>query len=462
MRLLFLLVFALLALHAQDSGQTGRYPQIRSLIREAEAAAVNVPVLDDKMRPSAWAASLYARAGYLDDAARAYGKTSEPPVLLWRARVLYGDLAGAEKDLASISDPERKANAMMSLADLLWRMGESGKARSTFEATRPIAARIADAEHRKRILTSIELGLKYSSDEPPYLLSATPAPPKKFDLQDSAIPLFPITTDGFRDLDTKEIANRAGANAEFMSNLYDRMNAGDREGLLRITERSVTPFQKTIGIASIEHILIQADQPELAEQYAKSIPEVDSDCSLAKAEALSAAGAAWLRKGDTIRAQQDFDLAASLAKAVPELPLGKVSVVVSIATAEFKGGMVASSATSFKQATELADKLPVRPEPTKVSGARPFIGIHYRDEAYNRILVAAIRAHDVGLAREIAGLWKLADGKADLAIVNAWLNADRSDEALAFARNIANINDKITALLNIAQELLNRSGAPAF
>jgi hypothetical protein len=99
-----------------------------------------------------------------------------------------------------------------------------------------------------------------------------------------------------------------------------------------------------------------------------------------KAEGLSAAAAAWLRKGDSSEAGKDFDAAMILVKSVGELPLGKVSVAVSIATAEFKGGMVATSAEAFRTAREMASQLPARPNDPSGMPVRARQGVHYRDE----------------------------------------------------------------------------------
>jgi tetratricopeptide (TPR) repeat protein len=469
MRLFTLIMAAAVPLHAQDDPvRTDRYPQIRVLVREAETAAANIGFLDDRSNPHSWAASLYARAGYLDDATRAFGKpssgqpASEPPYDLWRARVLYGDLIGAEKSLESIADPEHRAAALASLADLLWRMGEPAKARIRFEAARQIAPKIASLEHRKRMLTSIEQGLTYLSEEPPNRLSSTPSPQKRFEVQESPIPLFPITTDGFRDLDLNEIAKRASANGEFMKKLYGRMEVGDREGLLRIAESATTPFQSALGMASIEHILIQARQPEAAEQYAQKIPAVDSDCLLAKAEALSAAGAAWLQAGDTGRAHTNFQAATELVKSVADVPLGKVLVTLSIGSAQAKGGLVASAGTSFRLAKELAQDMPVRPMIAKLPAKTAPAATHYRDEAYSKMLLAAIQAHDLGVANETARLWRLVDNKAGPAIVEAWLSAGRTDDAIASAREIEDVPQRVKALLVLARGLLDRAGAPTF
>jgi len=324
MRPFVVIAVTLLPMVAQEAGQHDRYPEIRALMREAELAAVNIQFLKDRSEPSSWAARLYGRAGYLEDAARALGnKPDSAGYFLWRARVLYGDLAGAEQSLAAIADPERKAGAMASLADLLWKMGDPTNARSRFEAARELAPKIVNPDHRKRLLATIEQGLMYVSEDPPYRISAMPRPQKRFQLQGSPIPLFPITTDGFRDLDSEQVAHRVSANGEFMTKLYGRMEAHDRDGLFSLAESAGSPFQYTLGMAAIEHILIQAGLPEDAELYANKIPEQDSDCSLAKAEALSAAGAAWLRTGESERAHNDFEAAIRLVKSVTDLPLGK-------------------------------------------------------------------------------------------------------------------------------------------
>ena len=146
-----------------------------------------------------------------------------------------------------------------------------------------------------------------------------------------------------------------------MKRLYERAAAGDRAGIEHITESAATPFQKALGIASLEHILIQQHEPELAEQYAKRIPETDSPSSLAKAEALSAAAEAWLRMFNKERGRTDFDSAKQIVFAVRDLPLGKISVLASIAAAQFRGQLMDDSNASFRSAIELTQKLPVRP-----------------------------------------------------------------------------------------------------
>jgi hypothetical protein len=104
----------------------------------------------------------------------------------------------------------------------------------------------------------------------------------------------------------------------------------------------------------------------------------------------------------------------------------------------------------------------VRPEVTNQKATRPVTGLHYRDEGYHRILVGAIRGRNLGAAREIAERWRLHGGKSDNAIVDAWLDADQTDEAIAYARKISAHHDRILALLRLADDLLTRAGAPMF
>ena len=106
------------------------------------------------------------------------------------------------------------------------------------------------------MLATIDQGLQFVSDPPPNLISATPHPRPRPNVQDSPIPPFPITPDGFQDASPQETTARSSLNGELMKRLYERAAAGDRAGIEHITENAATPFQKALGIASLEHILI--------------------------------------------------------------------------------------------------------------------------------------------------------------------------------------------------------------
>src|SRR4051812_13071468 len=233
MRLLAFIFSVVLSASAQDAGGTGRYPEVRAFLREAESIAATIVPPKDRHESAGSLASLYAQAGYLDDSARAFANVSDPPYALWKARVVYGDLAGAEKSVQAIADPERRAGMVAVIANLLWRMGEPAKARMHFESAKERAGMIADPVHRRQVLTEVEQGLRYVDEAPPYLLSATPKPEKRFDVQDSPIPLFPMTPGGFRYWTTEEMAARK-TDGVFLQQIYERIDAKDPEGLGRV------------------------------------------------------------------------------------------------------------------------------------------------------------------------------------------------------------------------------------
>jgi tetratricopeptide (TPR) repeat protein len=457
MKPLALAMGAFLPLCAQ---QIDLYPGTRALIREAETAAASNRNLDDRRSETSWAGRLYERAGYLDDAVRAFGNPAGA-CGLYRARTVYGDLAGAQKCVEAISDLERRAAAFASLGDLLWRMGQPDEARIRLEAARRLAPQIENPDHRKRVLASVAQNLEYLLKEPPHRVSAKPEPEPRRAIAESPIPPFPITTDGFRPRDPKEVGTRASNDSEFMTKLYDRMAASDRAGLEKVIDEAATPFQKTLGLASVEHILIQAAKPEAAESYAMRMPDGDTDCRLAKSEALAAAASAWLRAGNDAKARADFTAAVAFVQSVTELPFGKLTVVLSIATAQAKGGMLGMAGEGFRLAKQFALDVLLPPAPSK-SYRLPPPWVHYRDDAYHSIFEAAIEAHDLGAAYEAAELWRQTNTAASGSIISAFLKADRIDDAIAWSRTLPDPHGKAGGLLTIARELLDRAGAPNF
>jgi len=423
-------------------------------------------LLKDRSNPHTWAGDILAHAGYLEDAERAYAKSpgsdGDPPFILWRAWVVYGHRERAEKLLESTINPEKRSARFAAFADLLWRMGQPAQARPQYEAARTAAAKIVDPTKRKQAIATIDQGLKFVSDPPPEIISATPSARSRVNAQDSPIPPFPITAGGFQDTDPKT-ADRATADAELIKQLYDRAVAGDRASVERMIENATTPFKKALAIASLEHVFIQLGRPEQAEQYAKSIPETDSSSSLAKAEALSAAGAAWVRVLNDDRARADFNVARSVASSVPDLPLGRVSVLVSIATAQIQARMLEDGEGTFRRSIELAQSFPQRPV-TPPGVRRPMTppGVHYIDEAFEKIVHAAIQVRNVKIANDAVKIWSKSGDNADSSLVDAWLAAGQTNEAIDAARRIEDPERRVSELLSLARNLLYDAGAPIF
>ena len=460
------IVFAILSILRLEAQNLDLYPQVHKILIDAEASATNIRFLDDRTNPHTWIGDLYAHAGYLEDAERAFAASPSsipgPPYYLWRAWVVYGRPDRAEKSIDAVTDPEHKGQFVLSLADLLWRMGQADQARLKFAEAKTLAAKFTDVAHRKQFLASVDQGLQFVSDPPPDLITTTPHPRQKFRVQDSPIPLFPITADGFKDTDPSATAERANVNADFIKKLYDRVAARDPDGLRRLTDSASTPFQKALGLASLEHLMILSREFKLAEEFAAAIPETDSSSSLAKAEALSAAGAARLKDHNDNAAMTDFTAATKVVQSVSDLPLGKVAVLVSIATAQLKGGLNESGNMTLHVAIAIAQDLPQRTKLRAGVARQTGLGVHYKDEAFKQILTAAIKERDIAVVNDLTDVWRKAGDDPDGAVVDAWLDADRPDEAIAVARKIENPQVRVKTLLQVARTLLDRAGAPIF
>lgn len=221
---------------------------------------------------------------------------------------------------------------------------------------------------------------------------------------------------------------------------------------------AATPFAKTLVIASMEHLFIQDHQPEMADRRAGTIPESNAECVLAKAEAMSAAAAEWLRAGNFDRANTLFAAAASLAQSAGALPIGQINVLSSISEAEAAGGLAATAQDALHVAKQLALQLPV--EPRFIAGAPR--ARHYRHEAYRHMVAVAISAHDLATARRIANLLSTAGPAGNHDVIRAWLDAGTPNEAIAFARGIQSTSKRAETELDLAQQLLDQAGAPNF
>lgn len=318
--------------------QVAFYPDAWALIHEAEIASAHTVMFDDRSRPSDWEGHLYARAGYLEDAARAFGTHPAYPTVLLKAQALYGDLPSAEKGLEAITDPRVRTNSLLAVADVLWRMGQPDQARRLLANAKKSALLVPSPSTRQALLVSIDQVDRFVGEAPPNFLSTKPNPLIPRHEDSSSLPSFPITPEGFSSLSPSEMEVRAEQNATLMNELYGRIAARDQAGLAKILDRPLTPFRKALALASIEHLLIQSAQPQTAEDYARQIPETDVDCRLAKAEALSAAGAAWFKAGESAKGNADFELARQFVTDSKASLAARVRAMISIANLQGRAG----------------------------------------------------------------------------------------------------------------------------
>jgi hypothetical protein len=88
------------------------------------------------------------------------------------------------------------------------------------------------------------------------------------------------------------------------------------------------------------------------------------------------------------------------------------------------------------------------------------LGVHYKDEAFDKILASSIQMNDVTMVRELLDVWHQNDDDVESTVIKAWLDANQVGEALDVARGIKEPASRAVALLIIARDLLDRAGAP--
>ena len=462
LRLTFSFSLCLLTLSFICAGDPpDRYPDIRKILEAVETVSVKVPVLNDRARSAELLGRLYARAGYLDAAARAYRRTTTLPVQLWKARIVYGDWLTAEKEAAAVNEPNDRATAQLYMADTLWRIGDPENAKKCLEEGRQSNTHSTDPTRRTQLAALLEQTATYLNDPPPSPLSSTPHPPNKSETPPSTLPPFPITPEGFGTHTSAGGATQTNADSDLLTELYSRIAAHDEPGLFKLVNTAATPFQKTLALASMEHLLLQRGDPKLADSLAATMPEADPECVLAKAEALNSIGAAWLRKGEIEKARTDFDSARKLVESAAGLTLGQIRVAVEIAEAQAKqASLSALSEETLNWATQAALQLPVFNPASRSEAPPPPVRPHYRDEAYKEILTACIQTDHLTLARRVSDLWENLGNSSGIGVVDVWFKTGWPTEAIAFAARIQNEKERVGTQLFLCGKLLDDAGAP--
>jgi len=85
-------------------------------------------------------------------------------------------------------------------------------------------------------------------------------------------------------------------------------------------------------------------------------------------------------------------------------------------------------------------------------------GVNYRDEGFQLILEVAILARDLGVVTILEEKWK----GSESSIATVWLTAGHKELALQAARRIGDQYKRVSALVDIAGQLLSEGGAPNF
>ena len=275
----------------------------------------------------------------------------------------------------------------MGFSTVLWQLGNKLDAALVVAEAERTARGIADPEKRALRFKNLEVFKSAIAEDPPLPLSVVPKPRLKPPPPVSGgLPPFPITVEGFRSSASAIASKAAESDQVFLTTLYALAGAQDRIGLAKQAATAVSARQRVLGVASLEHLLIQAGALDGAEEAARAIPGDGLDLTLAKAEALAAAGRAWAVSCNLDNSVRCFnDAVAVLTKVrAPALALGKVKVAAAIAGLEADSRLAGASAGTFDLAMAWALQVPFRTD--KQTTFRP----EYRDDAYRAVFLAAI------------------------------------------------------------------------
>ena len=440
----------------------GQHPELRAIILEAIDLTKDIRRFPDRGSPQNQAAELLARAGYAEDAEeviRQYlDEASFPPYYLWKSWAVYGPQQRMDQYLATLKDPNARVGILTSYASTLWRLGQKEKARQTYLAAQNLLPKVTILQKRTNSTNAIAQGLKYIDDDAPSPLSTRTIPLPKRTPAPSLVGRFPITPNGFTPQSPMEREASSFYDEKLIQELYASLKAGKLQDLDRIISSAATPFQKAMGIASVQHIMNQGGLVDLSEACARAIPTTDDNAKMAKAEALASAATALAIGGEKNRARALFIAAGEQVPNIPQNPLARIQVLVNIALRQATADFDADAQATWIRAIQLAQDFPSAPT---VWNQRKK-GVKYREEAFWPLISEAVEFQRIAFATQAANAWAVTDKAAIGSLVSALLRCDDFQLALATARKIPDPHLRGQELLSVASSWLNAIRAPNF
>lgn len=453
--------FAVFACFTGNVWAADYYPDVRKVLLQAEAESTGIPLLPERNAKLERVADLLSRAGYLDDAARIAARlplNSYALVSVGLAQAFQGEL---ETGLRTINKaqlaPEKKSAVLVRLAHMLWRLKRMDEERRVLDLAAAAASR--DPSKRSLQLRMIAQLRENLNEDPPLPLSMEPSPPPKPAI--SPFDPFPISVAGFRDPDPDQATRRQTENAPYLERIYKLVESGDIKGAFDYAQTGSSSFQKTLGLATIQHLAVQAKVYDAAERTVGAMPDDTDDSKLAKAEAFASLAVAYATHDQDALAAKCFTAAREQTAAVSnELSFGRVAVMAEIAGKQAEAGYSASAQETFRDALKLVAFVPQNKERLKgIYGAKR----RFRNDAFGELMNAQIRSKDLGGAKETAQRWFTMEGTIDKnSITGIWISFGLTDDAIGFAKSLPRVIDRVEAYVSIASDLLNELGAPSY
>ncbi len=417
----------------------------------------------DKQRNQLRTFELLVRAGYLEEAEKFSERVGvHNDGYLAAYLLLYGQEARALEFIRTRPDPVARTYSLFKLAETYWEMGKPAGASAMLEEAEASCKTIPDAAIRPKCMGRSSFSKRRFEMESPQV-TALPHPVSKPRPQPT-LPFYPVTLDGYRDGKPGYFLKAQTENAGYREELFSLAGKRDFAAVLQRIQTAPDNARKVLAVSALEYMSIQNNGEVAPDGIAALLPEDAADATLAKAEALLAAGVELAKRKNSDAALHGFDLARQALDRVtlPDLRFGRVVVCAEIAVQEAKAGLRGTSEETFSKALRFAREIGVLIEPAagaKTMPGKP-AGKPVMSDAAREIFIRALAVNNIGQARKAAEVWRGGAKSMEGAVVRAWLEANLPDEAAAFAETVPDITSRVAELLRTAAVTLDTLGAP--
>jgi hypothetical protein len=439
---------------------TDYFPQIRTIVKEAEGAALQVRDVARQRQLLGEGAKTLAQAGYLEEAERLANLSHERDAhrMVGIARAFYGDYEGGLRVLESLREaPLERAQTLERLATILWRVGDKKNAGDALGRGETAARSVAARPGKTTLMRSLQLQRDALQDDPPIPLHRVPRPARTY--QPKPDEPFPVARDLFRDTNAAAREARLKADAALLDGIYPLLSEGKNLAAMQAAEKGGSGWQRAMGLAAVAQMTALARNWEYAVQAGMAIPRDKGTLSLARAGVLRFVGIALTKAKEMDRARGLLqEAAASANDGGRGQVFDKVTLLVAIAVAQHRAGFVEDAKTSFDLGLVAAKAMPQNLARRK---GLPWDSKEFRDVGLWEVFSGQLDVLDTAGARATAETWFRLETPYDgERIVGWWIRAEQVEEALRFARGIRE-RDLAAQLLNHAAEVVLREAVNA-
>jgi hypothetical protein len=439
---------------------TDYFPQIRTIVKEAEGAALQVRDVARQRQLLGEGAKTLAQAGYLEEAERLANLSHERDAhrMVGIARAFYGDYEGGLRVLESLREaPLERAQTLERLATILWRVGDKKNAGDALGRGETAARSVAARPGKTTLMRSLQLQRDALQDDPPIPLHRVPRPARTY--QPKPDEPFPVARDLFRDTNAAAREARLKADAALLDGIYPLLSEGKNLAAMQAAEKGGSGWQRAMGLAAVAQMTAWARNWEYAVQAGMAIPRDKGTLSLARAGVLRFVGIALTKAKEMDRARGLLqEAAASANDGGRGQVFDKVTLLVAIAVAQHRAGFVEDAKTSFDLGLVAAKAMPQNVARRK---GLPWDSKEFRDVGLWEVFSGQLDVLDTAGARATAETWFRLETPYDgERIVGWWIRAEQVEEALRFARGIRE-RDLAAQLLNHAAEVVLREAVNA-